>query len=57
MGGGGVILLTQLLYPTVTYEVVGVCGDDAGDRLRVTREYPTDDVLGGDKHEARRSFP
>ena len=40
-------MLTQLLDPTVTYEVVGVCGDDAGDRLRVTREFTTDDVLDG----------
>ena len=50
-------MLTQFMNPTVTYEVVGVCGDDAGDRLRVTREYTTVDVFDGDKHEARHNIP
>ena len=46
-------MLTQLLNPVVTYEVVGVCVDDAGDRLHVTREHATDDVVDGGTHEAR----
>ena len=33
------------------------CGGDAGDRLRVTREYTTVDVFDGDKHEARHNIP